>query len=631
MTRKIKRKKVELFFIVMAIFVLILILLGGSNVYKSCETIYKQSNDNLILEVDRIKQSSNNHFFKMEKMVDTSKFVIEKTINYVKINKIRKRAFLYNKNKIPYISNYLNNVVQPMLFNFADPADGIEGIYFDFDGDFLPHKNVIGVWYTRLDHDNDFEITDNGFTYQMFPITSPSLEWYYKPKKLKRGAWSKPYIDDDLKITMITYSAPVYSNKKFIGVVGIDISMKCLENFINKFKLYKSGNAYLIGQDGKIIYAKNYKTLSSAATIDKNLYDCLNKACTNYLKSISGEIKLISSSSSSDKLFAVTTLYNGIFLVAEVSKSELYGEINKLISFTLYSIILAIIISLYISTKAYLYVKKINAQLMHKEKLISMGTMAAKTAHEINNPLGYIKCNIDTLKSFIKKIKTIIKSYDKSFTKILNKESTIEKEYENIVQIKATNKISYVLEDLDEIIEESQEGVERVSEIVVNLKNFAKDDSIDSKSNEDLVNIVEESLIILGNKLKKDVVVIKNFSEIPQIVCNKNKLKQVFVNIIDNAYYAVLATNSDDKRISISLYKKGKNAIIEIEDNGVGIEKNKINKIFNAFYTTKTQGKGTGLGLSIAYEIISNDHGGEIFVESKKGQGSKFIIALPYS
>lgn len=451
------------------------------------------------------------------------------------------------------------------------------------------------------------------------------------PKKLKKGVWSKPYVDNDLKINMITYSTPVYSNNKFIGIVGVDISMKKLENFINKFKLYKSGNAYLIGQNGKIIYAKNYKTASSAATIDKNLYDCLNKACTNYLKSINGEIKLISSSSSLNKLFVITTLYNGIFLVAEVSKTELYGEINKIISFALYSIILAIIVSLYISTKAYLHVKKINVQLMHKEKLISMGIMAAKTAHEINNPLGYVKCNIETLKSFITKIKKVINCYDESFAKVFNNESTIEAEYENIHQIKSTNKISYVLEDLDEIVKESQEGVDRVSEIVVNLKNFAKDDSIDSKSNENLTDIVEESLIILGNKLKKDVDVIKNFNEIPQIYCNKNKLKQVLINIIDNAYYAVLATNTEYKRIIISLSKKGKKAIIEIEDNGVGIEKSKINKIFNAFYTTKTQGKGTGLGLSIAYEIIANDHGGEIFVESKKGQGSKFIITLPYS
>ena len=169
-----------------------------------------------------------------------------------------------------------------------------------------------------------------------------------------------------------------------------------------------------------------------------------------------------------------------------------------------------------------------------------------------------------------------------------------------------------------------------MSEIVFNLKNFAKDDSQEVKSSEDLEKLIEESLSFLNGKIKSGIEVIKNFEEIPPLLCSKNQLEQVFINLLDNARYSVEKKGHADKKITISIYKKGKNACIEISDNGVGIENNKINRIFDPFFTTKGHGEGTGLGLSIAYEIITKKHKGKISVESKRGIGTKFIIKIPY-
>lgn len=629
MFRAFKHKKVELFFIVTIIFVFIIILLGCVNLYNSSQTVYKQSNENLLLRMDKMRQSSNNYFLYAERTVEDGKLIIEKTINYNKINEIAPIAYKYNKKNIPYIHNYLNQVIGPSFLNLAARTDGLMSIYFNFDYNFMRNKNIIGVWYIDKNNDEKFESIDNGLASDMLPKTNPDLEWFYKPRRLKKGVWSKPYVDMDIKIDMITYSVPIYSNKKFIGIVGADISMEKIKDFICKFKLYKTGKAYLIGSDGKIIFAKDYKTSDSAAIIDKNLYDCLYCSCKNYFAGLDKEIKLVDSVSA-DKLFAITSLYNGMFLVAEVSKKELYGDINELFKFASYSILFAVIISLFIALRTYLIIKRINNELVHKEKLISMGIMAAKMAHEINNPLGYINCNIDTLKKFIEKIKILLSSYDKSLDNILNKKSNIKTELENIQGIKSVIKLNYTIESLDDIIEESKDGIKRVSEIVVNLKNFAKNDNADVKLDESLAIIIDESLVILGNKLKNNVEIVKHISEIPDLCCNKNQLKQVLVNIIDNAYQALQEKNISDRKISISLHRKGKNAFIEIEDNGIGIEKNKINRIFDAFFTTKPQGKGTGLGLSVAYEIVTNKHNGEILVESKKGKGTKFMIKLPY-
>lgn len=625
-----KNIKFELFTIVVIAIVSVLILFGGMNIHKSCKTVENQAIFNFIYLTNQAKNSLNNYFFRAEEKIENSKRIIELTINGEQINKIAPSVYKYNENNVPYVSSYLNSMVSPLLLETASKIEGTTTIFFDFDHEFLKHKDVLGVWYQDQKQKGDFTLVDNGLASSMYPEDSKELEWFYIPKRLQKGCWSQPYVDKDLKIVMITYSTPLYLYKNFFGVIGVDISLDKIKEFIYKIKVYKTGKVYLINKDNEIIFAKGYKHLTKTDAIDKNLYTFLDKVRNDINSDFkNGEAQIVESSSS-ESLFAVTELYNGFILVAEVPKSELYAQTNKLILFTSTSLLFAILISVLIALKAYFKIKRINNELMHKEKLIAMGIMAAGIAHEINNPLGYIKCNMDTLKKFLDKLKGFMISCEDTFGKIESREETFEDGLAEVEKLRGDLKIDYVLESLDEIINESQDGIKRVSDIVKNLKNFAKDDSLCTKTSEDLSAIVEEALVILNNKFVEDLEIKKCFAEMPPLLCNKTQLVQVIMNMIDNACHSVEEKGHDNKQIIISIYKKAKIAYIEVEDNGMGIDKDKIKKIFDTFYTTKALGYGTGLGLSIAYGIITEKHGGKILVESEKGKGTKFTIKIPY-
>lgn len=628
MFQYITSKKNKLLTFSMIIFIFILGLFGGANIYNSCKILNDKVNSNFIFLTEGIKKSANRYFYTAESETEHCREIIKITVNNEKLKQIATVSHLYNENKIPYIGNYLKSTVAPILLYSAAQTDGLMGVYFDFDHELLKHKNVIGLWYIKSNDNKSFKLIDSGVSSSMYPETRDDLKWFYVPKKLKKGIWSEPYIDDDLKINMITYSTPVYSNNNFLGIIGMDISMDELRNFLLKFKIYNTGKIYLINKDNKIIFAQGHNPKDSTATINQNLYNYLDKISAKNIIMLDKDIKLIKSSDK--KLFAITSLYNGFILVLEVPENELYGEINKLISFTALSLILAILISMLIAIEAYARIKKINNELIHKEKLISMGTMAAEVTHEMNTPLGYVNCNIDTLKKFMDKIKTLLKSYEIGLNNIFNKKSSVEAETKYIDDLKSELKIDYVLESIDDLIDESKDGINKVSEIIKNLKRFSKNDSQDLKTEENLESIINNSIKILRNKIPSAIKIQTNFQNMPPLICYKNQIGQVLINMIENAYQSIEEKNDTDKKIIISAYKKGKNAHIEIEDTGMGIDKNKINKIFTAFFTTKARGIGTGLGLSVAYEIINNKHNGEILVESKKGKGTKFIIKIPY-
>lgn len=627
MFRKIKNKKLELVIYVVTLFVFIMLFTGGINIYNSCNIINHQANKNFISTTDGIRKSFNRYFRSAEEESEHCKKVIELTIDGKKLAKVAPISYKYNKYEIPYLKDYSKSILSPILLYSTKHVEGLEGIYFILDPEYFVHKDVIGLWYAYSQQDNKLHLTNNGPSTEMYPENRSNLEWFYIPKKLKRGVWSRPYIDIDLKIPMVTYSTPVYSDKKFLGIMGIDISMDKIREFIYKFNEYKTGEIYLINNENRIIFAKGYNHPEKSEIIDSYLYKFLDETyIKNSNKSRNNDIRLIKSSK---KLYATVKLYNGFILVVSVQSRNLYGEINKLVLFTSFSLLFMVLMSVFIAMSAYSKVKKINDELLHKEKLISIGTLSAGIAHEINNPLGYLKCNMDTLKNFVDKVRKFMLFCEIEVNRFLKLHPGFNKEFEDIENIKSDLKIGYILDCIDELVEESQEGIKRVSDIIVNLKNFSKNDSQKEKTSEYVEEIVNEALKILNSKLSKGILLVKNFDIIPPLYCNKNGLVQVMVNMIDNACQA-FDEDSKAKRIVVSIYKKGKNAFIEIEDNGTGIEKSKIKRIFESFYTTKAQGQGTGLGLSITYEIVVNNHNGEIFVESEKNKGTKFIIKMPY-
>jgi signal transduction histidine kinase len=253
--------------------------------------------------------------------------------------------------------------------------------------------------------------------------------------------------------------------------------------------------------------------------------------------------------------------------------------------------------------------RKTQKQLTHNEKMVSLGQLAAGIAHEINNPLSYLSSNLETLQDYIKQYESIIEEIS------MNSE----------ISDKVNEDLSYLKEDSKELLAACLNGVMRVSEIVTNLKQFSKKGTQEfSKTN--LIEVITDSLAIVTNKLKyKHNVDICHESKCLEINGNFGQLQQVFVNLFINAIDAMVETGV----LSIKSFVRNNEAIILINDNGVGIENETIARIFEPFFTTKGDSKGTGLGLSVSYAIITK-HNATISVDSIKNKGTTFTLKFPH-
>jgi len=199
---------------------------------------------------------------------------------------------------------------------------------------------------------------------------------------------------------------------------------------------------------------------------------------------------------------------------------------------------------------------------------------------------------------------------------------SIPKQMEQIVALESKVDINYILDDIPNLIKESQEGTERIKNIVIDLKDFAHPGE-DKVQTTDINKGIESTLNIVWNELKYKAEVKKEYGHLPLVKGYPQQLNQVFMNILVNAAHAI------EKRGEIRIATRAVDGYVEIEisDSGVGIPKEDLLKIFDPFFTTKEVGKGTGLGLSMAYNIIQR-HKGTIDVESEVGKGTTFIIRL---
>ena len=272
--------------------------------------------------------------------------------------------------------------------------------------------------------------------------------------------------------------------------------------------------------------------------------------------------------------------------------------------------------------------KDTQIQLVEAEKMASLGQLTAGIAHEINNPINFVKSNIKPLQLDINDLIEVIDEYNKLHTA---EGAEIPEKLKSIEKLKKKIDIDYVKTEIESLVTGIRDGAERTAEIVLGLRNFSRLDESEVKT----VNVhegIDSTLILLKNQLPQNLSIEKHFEAHGNIECFPGKLNQVFMNILSNGIQAIKEKEeqADKETIVISTKDIGDQLQISIRDSGIGMTDEVRQKIFDPFFTTKDVGEGTGLGLSIVYKIIQK-HGGKIEVVSSKGKGAEFIITLFHS
>ena len=273
------------------------------------------------------------------------------------------------------------------------------------------------------------------------------------------------------------------------------------------------------------------------------------------------------------------------------------------------------------------------SQLVHTEKMSSLGLLVAGIAHEVNNPLTFIHGNLEYTNQYAQDLLRLVELYKQYYP---NPHPAVLKYSQEI-------DFEFINDDMPKMLSSMRIGSERILQIVQSLRNFSRLDEVGMKP----VNLhegIDSTLLILQNRLKAkhdhpEIEVIKNYGDLPLVECYAGQLNQVFMNILVNGIDAIESYNSqrdyqeileNPPRITIDTQYLPKNdVVVRIADNGPGIPKEVKKRLFDPFFTTKPVGKGTGLGLSISYQIVVDKHKGSLWCESTPGKGTEFWIKIP--
>ncbi len=286
--------------------------------------------------------------------------------------------------------------------------------------------------------------------------------------------------------------------------------------------------------------------------------------------------------------------------------------------------------------------RQTQAQLIHSEKMSSLGRMVAGIAHEINNPVNFISVNLTYIQEYVSEL---INFADLSLKERHSLSPHLQAAAEEI-------NLEFLRQDFPKLLSSMGVGTERICQIVLSLRNFSRLDEAQRKR----VNLhegIDSTLLLLQHRLtagdgKGDIEVIKDYGNLPPVECFAGQMNQVFLNILTNAIDALKASPNSPKRISIRtemgrgqdksshlpsaqcpVPSAQSSVVIRIADNGIGMVPAVKSRIFDPFFTTKPVGSGKGLGLSVSYQIVVEQHGGQLLCSSEQGLGAEFAIEIP--
>jgi signal transduction histidine kinase len=267
-------------------------------------------------------------------------------------------------------------------------------------------------------------------------------------------------------------------------------------------------------------------------------------------------------------------------------------------------------------------VKNQQITLMQSEKMATLGTLSAGMAHEINNPLAYITSNVESIKF----IKPVLVSLMTAAQQFVDKSISVTQLESILVQLNRENDLSFIVDDIDDLVDDTQEGLERIAHIVSNLVDFASlKDNVTTMA--DITESLNGTLKLLENQLGACAIEL-HIEKLPLTQCNISSMKQVFVNLLINAKHACDDLHEQQGKITIKLFANKGNIYIEVADNGCGMDADTLKQMFDPFFTTKPVGQGTGMGMAIVYNVLK-EHNGTIEVESEVGKGSLIRCLIP--
>ena len=273
--------------------------------------------------------------------------------------------------------------------------------------------------------------------------------------------------------------------------------------------------------------------------------------------------------------------------------------------------------------------KSTQDQLVHSEKMASVGQMAAGLAHEINNPLAFVIGNFDPLEDYVSTILQMLNLHDKLVTS-LDQSSDSEEVRKKVNSLKEENDLDFVIEDVKAVVNDSREGLLRVRDIISDLSSFTRKEKLESSTVE-IPSLIKETLRLLKYEMNHDVT-LSSFSNVESnLVSHRGFIQQILTNLIKNSNHALAdLTDKTDKAICLDASEDQGMIIFSVTDNGPGISNEAQKQIFDPFFTTKEVGKGTGLGLSVSYNLAKK-MGGDLSVNSDGKSHTEFQLRLPVS